>query len=99
MSHYRSRAVWIAPTVAIIASAASGRNDFIVECGPPDLPSTDCTVCQWDCQDTPNGFVDIGDMFKLFGHWFAAGPCDFDSSGLGDINDLFEMFGNWGICP
>ena len=55
--------------------------------------------CPWDCQDTPNGFTDIVDMFKLFGHWFAPGPCDFDNSGLGDINDLFAMFGNWGVCP
>ncbi len=61
--------------------------------------SLSLTVCPWDCQDTPNGFVDIGDMFKLFGHWFAAGPCDFDGNGLGDINDLFAMFGNWGVCP
>ncbi len=56
-------------------------------------------LCPWDCQDTPNGFVDIADLFQLFGHWFAPGPCDFDGNGLGDINDLFEMFGNWGQCP
>ena len=73
--------------------AEAAIDDFLVEalsCGPP---------CPWDCESTPNGFVDIGDMFALFGHWFSPGPCDLDNSGLGDINDLFAMFGNWGICP
>ncbi len=59
----------------------------------------DVCDCPWDCEPVPNGFVDIGDLFTLFGHWFAAGPCDFDGSGIGDINDLFAMFGNWGTCP
>ena len=60
---------------------------------------SEACACPWDCQDTPNGFVDIADLFKLFGDWFMPGPCDFDGNNLSDINDLFEMFGNWGICP
>jgi hypothetical protein len=56
-------------------------------------------ACPWDCQDAPNGFVDIADMFRLFGHWGGVGPCDFGGNGPGDIADLFEMFGNWGPCP
>ena len=55
--------------------------------------------CPWDCEPVPNGIVDIADMFTLFDHSFAAGPCDFDGNGLGDIDDLFAMFSNWGNCP
>ncbi len=62
-------------------------------------PSPPPAPCPWDCQPVPNGLVDIADMFTLFGHWFAAGPCDFDGNALGDISDLFAMFGNWGVCP
>ncbi len=54
--------------------------------------------CPWDCQDIPNGFVDIPDVFELFSDWSTPTRCDFDGGGVG-INDLFEMFGNWGECP
>ena len=58
------------------------------------------TPCPFDCQPAPNGFVDITDLFTLFGHWEAPGPCD---TGLGlpggGIEELFGMFGAWGPCP
>jgi len=54
--------------------------------------------CQWDCEQTPNGDVDLIDFLTLIGDWGSQGDCDFDGGGVG-INDLLALLSNWGPCP
>lgn len=55
--------------------------------------------CQWDCQATPNGAVDVPDLLALLATWGAPGPCDFDASGTVVVPDLLKLLANWGPCP
>ena len=67
-------------------------SDFVV--GEP--------LCRADCLQTPDGVVDIRDLFAMFAVWGSrelGGPCDIDLNGHVGFFDLFAMFEVWGPCP
>jgi hypothetical protein len=55
--------------------------------------------CPWDCDDPPDGVVDVVDFLTLLAQWGQAGTsCDVNGGGV-DVTDFLEMIGNWGPCP
>jgi hypothetical protein len=55
--------------------------------------------CPWDCQDTPNGFVDVSDFLALLAQWGQVGTsCDFDGGGV-SVTDFLAFLAAWGPCP
>jgi hypothetical protein len=57
------------------------------------------TACPWDCQDVPNGQVDVPDFLAILAQFGQAGTsCDFDGGGV-SVTDFLEFLANFGPCP
>ena len=55
--------------------------------------------CPWDCQDPPNGQVDIPDLLALLNQWGQDGTsCDYDGGGVA-VTDFLTFLANFGPCP
>ncbi|MHC4220164.1 MAG: hypothetical protein ACYSU7_17095 [Planctomycetota bacterium] len=87
-------------TVLAMAGGGDTTGDYCITlaclsppCGPP--------ACTCDCQETPDGIVNIADFFAILAQWGQIGTsCDFGvgAPGVG-INEFFHLLANWGPCP
>jgi hypothetical protein len=58
-------------------------------------------LCPCDCEDPPDGAVDVGDFLALLAQWGGPGPCDCEGppDGVVDVGDFLALLANWGPCP
>ncbi|MHC4127293.1 MAG: multiheme c-type cytochrome [Planctomycetota bacterium] len=66
------------------------------------LPSpADPLPCPCDCEETPDGTVDVGDFLALLAQWGAPGACDCEDppDGAVDVGDFLAILAAWGACP
>jgi hypothetical protein len=67
-----------------------------------DADDPDCddpATCLCDCEDEPDGQVDVGDIFALLAEWSQTGTrCDVDGGGTG-VSDFLLLLSSWGPCP
>jgi hypothetical protein len=55
--------------------------------------------CPADCNQPPNGAVDVSDFLALLSQWGNVGSsCDIDGDGVG-VTDFLAMLAAWGPCP
>jgi hypothetical protein len=55
--------------------------------------------CPWDCEDPPDGTVDVGDFLALVSQWGNVGSaCDVDGGGV-SVTDFLALLAHWGPCP
>jgi hypothetical protein len=54
--------------------------------------------CPWDCQDVPDGEVNIPDFLALLDQWHTSGSCDFDGGDV-HVTDFLALLAHWGPCP
>ncbi len=54
-----------------------------------------------DCEDPPDGSVDVGDFLSLLAQWGGAGACDCEDppDGVVDAGDFLALLAGWGPCP
>jgi hypothetical protein len=75
-------------------------NNFetIAECEAACPPKN---TCPCDCEDPPDGTVDVGDFLALLAQWGGPGSCDCGDTldVVVDIIDFLSMLANWGPCP
>jgi hypothetical protein len=88
---------WVAPNIGDglpCPAGASAGNDYVltISTGAP---------CPWDCQFTPDGQVNVPDVFALQAQWDQSGTsCDFGVGGPGiGIDEFLQILANWGPCP
>ncbi|MHC4775108.1 MAG: DUF7901 domain-containing protein [Planctomycetota bacterium] len=57
--------------------------------------------CPCDCEEPPDGTVDVGDFLALLAQWGTAGPCDCEDppDGAVDVGDFLALLATWGDCP
>jgi hypothetical protein len=57
--------------------------------------------CPCDCEDLPDGEVDVGDFLALLAQWGEAGSCDCEHppDGEVDVGDFLALLAAWGPCP
>jgi hypothetical protein len=57
--------------------------------------------CPCDCEEPPDGTVDVGDFLALLASWGQPGPCDCEvgSDGAVDVGDFLAILAAWGDCP
>jgi hypothetical protein len=57
--------------------------------------------CPWDCEDVPDGTVDVGDFLALLAQWGGPGTCDCEDEpdGAVDVGDFLALLAAWGDCP
>ncbi|MHC4775549.1 MAG: hypothetical protein ACYTBR_09825 [Planctomycetota bacterium] len=57
--------------------------------------------CPCDCEDPPDGTVDVGDFLALLAQWGGPGPCDCEDppDGAVDVGDFLALLATWGPCP
>ena len=65
---------------------------FDIACEPP---------CPCDCENPPDGTVDVGDFLALLAQWGTAGTCDCENppDGAVDVSDFLTLLAAWGTCP
>ena len=60
-------------------------------------------LCPVDCDQTPNGRIDVLDLIALlmvYGPSGGGGPCDVNQDGVVDVFDLILVLGQFGaVCP
>jgi hypothetical protein len=58
-------------------------------------------LCPCDCEDPPDGTVDVGDFLALLAQWGGPGPCDCEGppDGAVDVGDFLALLAGWGPCP
>ncbi len=55
--------------------------------------------CPSDCQQPPDGYVDVEDILFMFANWGRQeGPFDVDYDGVVDVHDLLAVLAFWGPC-
>jgi hypothetical protein len=77
---------------------AGGHSDDVNGNGVPD----ECEdLCPCDCEDPPDGTVDVGDFLALLAQWGAPGACDCEDppDGAVDVGDFLALLAAWGPCP
>jgi hypothetical protein len=59
------------------------------------------TACPCDCEDPPDGTVDVGDFLALLAQWGTPGTCDCEDppDGAVDVGDFLALLAAWGPCP
>jgi hypothetical protein len=69
-------------------------NDYI-------LTVSAAAICPWDCQDVPDGSVNVSDFLALLAQWGQIGTsCDFGVGGTGvGVSEFLELLAAWGPCP
>ena len=60
--------------------------------------------CPWDCEEVPDGTVDVGDFLKLLAEWGRACTeedvrCDLVWPPAVDVSDFLALLAAWGPCP
>jgi hypothetical protein len=57
--------------------------------------------CPCDCEDPPDGTVDVGDFLALLAQWGNTGLCDCEDppDGTVDVGDFLALLATWGPCP
>ncbi|MHC4966937.1 MAG: GC-type dockerin domain-anchored protein, partial [Planctomycetota bacterium] len=57
--------------------------------------------CPCDCEDLPDGTVDVGDFLALLAQWGNPGTCDCEDrpDGAVDVGDFLAILAAWGLCP
>jgi hypothetical protein len=57
--------------------------------------------CPCDCEDPPDGTVDVGDFLALLAQWGIPGMCDCEDppDGAVDVGDFLAILAAWGPCP
>ncbi|MHC4126650.1 MAG: FG-GAP-like repeat-containing protein [Planctomycetota bacterium] len=57
--------------------------------------------CRCDCEDPPDGSVDVGDFLALLSQWGLPGTCDCEDppDGSVDVGDFLALLAEWGPCP
>ncbi|MHC4303634.1 MAG: glycosyl hydrolase [Planctomycetota bacterium] len=61
------------------------------------FPAT--AACPWDCQEEPDGDVNVVDFLALLAQWGGPGSCDFDGNDVVNVEDFLELLATWGPCP
>ncbi|MHC4969775.1 MAG: M28 family peptidase, partial [Planctomycetota bacterium] len=58
-------------------------------------------ACPCDCEDPPDGGVDVGDFLALLAQWGTADTCDCEDppDGAVDVGDFLALLAAWGDCP
>ncbi|MHC4970578.1 MAG: hypothetical protein ACYTF4_18450, partial [Planctomycetota bacterium] len=58
-------------------------------------------MCRCDCEDPPDGTVDVGDFLALLAQWGPPGSCDCEDppDGAVDVGDFLAILAAWGPCP
>jgi hypothetical protein len=77
---------------------AGGGSDDDNGNGVPD----ECeNLCPCDCEEPPDGTVDVGDFLALLAQWGAPGPCDCEDppDDTVDVGDFLALLAAWGPCP
>ena len=66
-----------------------------------DGRDADCGGCQWDCQATPDGQVNIPDFLAILAQWGQKGTsCDFGTGDAGvGVNEFLDFIAHFGPCP
>ncbi len=72
-------------------------------CGDPpvvDMGAYEFQLCPCDCEETPDGTVDVGDFLALLAQWGTPGPCDCEDppDGAVDVGDFLAILAAWGPC-
>ncbi|MHC4419278.1 MAG: hypothetical protein ACYS1E_01645 [Planctomycetota bacterium] len=75
--------------------AVEGDGNLTITCEPFVQP------CPCDCEDPPDGTVDVGDFLALLAQWGGPGPCDCEEppDGVVDVGDFLALLATWGPCP
>ncbi|MHC4421017.1 MAG: DUF7901 domain-containing protein [Planctomycetota bacterium] len=57
--------------------------------------------CPCDCEDPPDGTVDVGDFLAMLAQWGTPGSCDCEDppDGAVDVGDFLAILAAWGPCP
>jgi hypothetical protein len=55
--------------------------------------------CPADCDQPPDGVVDVADLLQLLAEWDFDGFCDLDGNNTVDVADLLILLAGWGDCP
>jgi hypothetical protein len=65
-----------------------------------DDPDCGAGRCPCDCENPPDGTVDVGDFLAMLAQWGNPGPCDCEDppDGIVDVGDFLAMAA-WGPCP
>ncbi|MHC4421388.1 MAG: GC-type dockerin domain-anchored protein, partial [Planctomycetota bacterium] len=63
--------------------------------------SCETVPCPCDCEDPPDGAVDVGDFLALLAQWGTADTCDCEDppDGAVDVGDFLALLATWGPCP
>jgi hypothetical protein len=86
---------WVAPTTGDGVSCGGGAagNEYLLTIGTA-IP------CPWDCQDVPDGAVNVADFLALLAQWGqVATSCDVASPAGVGVDDFLDLLANWGVCP
>jgi hypothetical protein len=56
--------------------------------------------CPCDCENPPDGSVDVDDFLALIAQWGGPGTCDCEDppDGAVDVDDFLALLANWGPC-
>ncbi|MHC4979055.1 MAG: GC-type dockerin domain-anchored protein, partial [Planctomycetota bacterium] len=54
-----------------------------------------------DCNNPPDGVVNVQDFLALLAQWGGAGSCDCKDppDGVVDVQDFLQILATWGPCP
>jgi hypothetical protein len=63
--------------------------------------SCETVPCPCDCEDPPDGTVDVGDFLALLAQWGTPDTCDCEDppDGAVDVGDFLALLATWGPCP
>ncbi|MHC4083346.1 MAG: GC-type dockerin domain-anchored protein [Planctomycetota bacterium] len=69
-----------------------------------DEDDPDCSgalPCPCDCNNPPDGVVNVQDFLALLAQWGGPGTCDCKEppDGVVDIQDFLQILATWGDCP
>ncbi|MHC4303309.1 MAG: DUF7901 domain-containing protein [Planctomycetota bacterium] len=58
-------------------------------------------ACPCDCNNPPDGVVNVQDFLALLAQWGGAGSCDCKDppDGVVDVQDFLQILATWGPCP
>ena len=83
-----------------VAAVMLGVN-LIVRGSPPAGGQATSVACPEDCQEFPDGAVNVPDLLELLSQWGACinCSCDLDGCNIVAVPDLLQLLAAWGACP
>ena len=88
-----------AALLAVIAVALG--SSLIVRDSPSAGAQPMGGACPEDCQDVPDGAVNVPDLLELLSQWGVCinCSCDLDGCNIVAVPDLLHLLAAWGNCP